>query len=215
MFGSSTLVAKRRLGAENSIDPNDGRLRICSNATNGTLLTDPGCSLVAASGDKDRYLLAFEPDDTKNDRELEGELPPEMTQLADRYLKVHRKNLLARGAGDPTNSLWIDRWGQPMADHSIRAQIKSRTAHAFGRHVWPHLFRAIAAIGFVDLAPEDAIVVPDLLGHASTQTAHKHDVLSEGMLAHRKVQSSVLKGRTEASARLRNANRGERKPGSD
>jgi integrase len=56
-----------------------------------------------------------------------------------------------------------------MLEHSIRAQIKKRSADAFGRHVWPHLFRAIAATGFVDHAPEDAALVPDLLGHASTQ----------------------------------------------
>ena len=112
---------------------------------------------------------------------------------------------LALGNGEVTDRLWIDRWGQPMLEHSIRAQIKKRSADAFGRHVWPHLFRAIAATGFVDHAPEDAALVPDLLGHASTQTAHRYYILSTGTLAHRAVQSSLMRRREAAAARLRNA----------
>ncbi len=153
--------------------------------------------------DNGRYRLSFEK--TKTDRPFDGELPPELTPRVDEYLRVHRANLLARGNGEVTDLLWIDRWGQPMLEHSIRAQIKIRTADAFGRHVWPHLFRAIAATGFVDHAPEDAALVPDLLGHASTQTAHKYYVLSTGTLAHKAVQSSLLRRREAAAARLRNA----------
>ena len=38
----------------------------------------------------------------------------------------------------------------------MRTQIEKRSRDALGRHVWPHLFRAIAATGFVDHAPEEA-----------------------------------------------------------
>ena len=85
----------------------------------------------------------------------------------------------------------------------MRTQIEKRSRDALGRHVWPHLFRAIAATGFVDHAPEEAGLLPDLLGHSSTQTAHKYYILSTGTLAHKAVQSSLMR-RREAAA-LRNA----------
>lgn len=155
--------------------------------------------------DIDRYRLTFEAEETKTKQPYDGELPPELTPYVEEYLRVHRANLLARGNVELTDRLWIDRWGQPMLEHSIRAQIKKRTADAFGRHVWPHLFRAIAATGFVDHAPEEAALVPDLLGHASTQTAHRYYILSKGTLAHRAVQSSLMRRRDAAVARLRKA----------
>lgn len=55
-----------------------------------------------------------------------------------------------------------------MEQHSIRAQIEKRTRDTFGRHVWPHLFRDIAAIGFVEEAVDDIRL---LLGHADTHLA--------------------------------------------
>lgn len=152
--------------------------------------------------DSDRYRLVFGEEETKTDRKIEGELPPEMTAMVGRYLDVHRRHLLSRGSGETTTSLRIDRWGRPMHESPIRTQIEKRTRDAFGRHVWPHLFRAIAATGFADLAPDEASLIPDLLGHASTQTAHKHYVLSRGMLAHKTVQTTLLEARAEAAARF-------------
>lgn len=157
--------------------------------------------------DIDRYRLTFEGEETKTKQPYDGELPPELTPYVEEYLRVHRANLLAQGNLEVTDRLWINRWGQPMQEPGIRAQIEKRTADAFGRHVWPHLFRAIAATGFVDHAPEEAALVPDLLGHASTQTAHRYYVLSTGTLAHRAVQSSLMRRREAAVARLRNADR--------
>src|SRR3546814_7160145 len=87
---------------------------------------------------------------SKNGDEINLELPPAMTSWIDFYLRVHRKALLARGDGRETRSLWINRWGTPASEHVIRDQIEKRTSDAFGRHVWPHLFRAIAGTGFVE-----------------------------------------------------------------
>jgi len=154
--------------------------------------------------DTDRYSLAFSEEETKTGSELESELPPALTPWVEEYLQVHRCKLIAR-ANDPlpTRHLWIDRWGQPMAEHSIRAQIKSRTRDAFGRHIWPHLFRAIAVTGLVDHAPEHFSVAPDLLGHSNDRTTRKHYLLSQGMQAHKVIQDAVLSGRAEAFARLK------------
>jgi integrase len=155
--------------------------------------------------DVDRYRLSFDDGETKTGRPFDGELPPELTPYVDEYLRVHRANLLARGDFAATDRLWINRWGQPLQEPGIRAQIEKPTSDAFGRHVWPHLFRAIAATGFVDHAPDDAPLVPDLLGHANTQTAHKYYILSTGTLAHKAIQSSLSRRREAAAARLKAA----------
>jgi len=81
------------------------------------------------------YRLSFDCDETKTNQPYDGELPPELTPYVDEYLRVHRSNLLARGDLSETDRIWIDRWGQPMLEHSIRAQIEKRSADAFGRHV--------------------------------------------------------------------------------
>jgi integrase len=148
--------------------------------------------------DNDRYLLAFAAAETKTRQSLAGELPPETTAMIDRYLRHYRRILLKRGTGEPTNAFWIDRWGRPMQEHSIRDQIEKRTRDTFGRHVWPHLFRTIAASGFVDLAPDEVSLLPDLLGHADVHTTHRHYVLANAMVAHQAVQDAVLTGRSEA-----------------
>jgi integrase/recombinase XerD len=154
--------------------------------------------------DSDRYWLAFSEEETKTGVEFKGELPPALTPWIEEYLQVHRRKLLAR-ARNPvqTRHLWIDRWGQPMAEASIRAQIEKRTRDAFGSHIWPHLFRAIAVTGLIDHAPEHFAVAPDLLGHSNDRTTRKHYVLSQGMQAHNVVQDAVLSGRAEAFARLK------------
>jgi integrase/recombinase XerD len=59
--------------------------------------------------------------------------------------------------------LWLDRWGRPMSSNAIRAQIESRTRDAFGKAVWPHLFRDCAVTELVDSAPDEIGLAPDLI----------------------------------------------------
>ena len=150
------------------------------------------------------FRLCFQPEDTKTARMVEGDLPPEMTEEVEYYLTELRPRLLARGRGEHSTSLWISRWGTPMAENSIRDAIKVRTADAFGRHVWPHLFRTIAATGFVDFAPDRTGLLPDLLGHSTVQTTHRYYVLSSAAKAHQAVTSAMLDRRAAAMARLKN-----------
>lgn len=151
---------------------------------------------------EDRYRLHFEREETKTGAEFDGELPPSLTPYIDWYLRFHRPTLLALGVGEKTGRLWIDRWGKPMSEAAIRAQIEFNTASAFGRPVWPHLFRAIAVTGVVDEAPEEIGITPDLLGHAGIQTTGRHYILASATRAHQRVQASFLDGRAEALRRL-------------
>lgn len=153
--------------------------------------------------DGDRYRLHFDKEETKTGREFNSNLPPGLTPHIDRYLRHHRPVLLVLGDGEKTGKLWINRWGKPLSEAAIRAQIEINTRNAFGRHIWPHLFRAIAVTGMVDEAPEAIGITPDMLGHASFQTTSRHYILASATRAHQRVQASFLEGRAAALIRLR------------
>lgn len=152
--------------------------------------------------DGDRYRLRFEAEETKTRRISEGELPPGLTPWIEWYLQVHRRRLLGQGEGHRTARLWIDRWGKPMAEHSVRNQINKRTIDAFGYNVWPHLFRNCAVTGLVDRAPNQIAIAPDLLGHATSQTTRKHYILARGNRARTMVQDAFTSARAKAIGRL-------------
>lgn len=150
----------------------------------------------------DVYEVRFSAEETKTSQPYEGELPPELTPWLDFYLRVHRKYLIEFSGAADTQALWISRWGTPMKSGAIRQQIKTRTRDAFGRHVWPHLFRTIAATGVVDHVPEKAAIIPDLLCHANLATGKRHYILSSAATAHSAVMSATLDRREAARARL-------------
>jgi len=153
--------------------------------------------------DDDRYCLFFTEEETKTTRSYQAELSPALSPYIDIWLRDHRRRLLARGDGVKTDRLWINRWGSPMGDGPIRAQIEKRTEVAFGRHVWPHLARSIAATSFVDHDPAMVALVSDLLGHSDQRTAHKHYILADAALAHEAVQTALEARRSAALARLK------------
>jgi site-specific recombinase XerD len=151
---------------------------------------------------QDRYVVKFGAAEVKVDRNQEGELPPNLTYWIDWYLNVHRRRLLSRGSYPASTWLWVNRSGCPLQDSAIRTQIEARTRAEFGLHLWPHLFRAAAATGLVDSAPEDISVASELLGHASVQTTAKHYILAREQVSHQAVQRTLLAARAEAMARL-------------
>jgi site-specific recombinase XerD len=99
------------------------------------------------------------------------------------------------------NHLWLDRWVQPMSSRAIRRQIERYTEQAFGKPIWPHLFRHCAATELVDSAPDQIAIAPDLLGHADLETTQRYYVLAEGMTAHVRVQEVIAARRRAAAAR--------------
>jgi hypothetical protein len=153
------------------------------------------------------YWLSFPEKETKTGEPFTGDLPASLPPWMEGYLNTHRPALLARGKDLATKRLWVDRWGQPMREHSMRDQINLRTRAAFGRNVWPHLFRHCALTGLVDHAPEQIAIAPDLLGHSSLQTTQKHYVLARGTRAHQAAQRSISEARQEARKRFEHKRR--------
>ena len=103
--------------------------------------------------------------------------------------------------GSVGGHLWLDRSGRPMRSAAIRQHIETRTKQAFGKAIWPHLFRDCAVTELVDCAPEEIGIAPDLVGHADLQTTKKHYIQALGMKAHAKVQEMVAARRRAAAAR--------------
>jgi integrase/recombinase XerD len=88
-----------------------------------------------------------------------------------------------------------------MSSRAIYEQIKSRTRQAFGKAIWPHLFRDCAVTELVDCAPEEIGIAPDLLRHADLQTTRKHYIQAVGMRAHARVQEVIAARRRAATSR--------------
>jgi integrase len=65
----------------------------------------------------------------------------------------------------------------------------------------PHLFRDIAVTEFVDCAPEEIGIAPDLLGHSDLRTTRKYYIRAHGMVAHLRVQDVIAARRRAAAAR--------------
>jgi integrase/recombinase XerD len=133
-------------------------------------------------------------------------VPPELTPYVDGWLQVHRAALHSSGArkgqvGGVGGHLWLDRYGRPMRSATIRQQIETRTRQAFGKAIWPDLFRDCAVTELVDCAPEEIGIAPDLLGHADLQTTKKHYIQAVGMKAHVRVQEVIAALRRAATSR--------------
>jgi integrase len=149
------------------------------------------------------YLVKLSATEMKTGRPYVAAVPPELTPYIDGWLKMHRPRLqlMARGHGQVGGHLWLNRYGRPMHSAAIRHQIEIRTKEAFGRHLWPHLFRDCAATELVDSAPDEIGIAPDLLGHANLQTTKKHYIQAVGMKAHARVQEVIAARRRAATSR--------------
>jgi integrase/recombinase XerD len=152
--------------------------------------------------DGDAYLVKLSATETKTGRPYVAAVPPELTPYIDRWLEIHRLRLqtFARGQAQVGGHLWINRYGRPMGSGAIRQQIEERTRQAFGKHVWPHLFRDCAVTELVDCAPEEIGIALDLLGHANLQTTKRHYIQAVGMRAHARVQEVIAARRRAATS---------------
>jgi integrase/recombinase XerD len=150
--------------------------------------------------DGGEYRIKLAAAETKTGRPYSAAIPPELMPYLDRWLQVYRPRLqsIARAQVDPGTHLWLSRWGRPMGSNAIRHQIEARTQRAFGKPVWPHLFRDCAVTELVDCAPEEIGITPDLLGHADLRTTHRHYIQAHGMTAHVRVQEMIARRRAAA-----------------
>jgi integrase/recombinase XerD len=153
--------------------------------------------------DGDAYLVKLSATETKTGRPYVAAVPDLLTSYVNSWLQMYRSILVqtfARGQTQVGGHLWISRYGRPMSSQAIRQQIELRTRHAFGKHVWPHLFGDCAVTELVDCAPEEIGIAPDLLGHSDLQTTKRHYIQAVGMKAHARVQEVIAARRRAATS---------------
>ncbi len=146
-----------------------------------------------------RYLLRFEPDETKTGARIEDPLPVEIEPFLKIFCSIHRPALLKQGGRKAnTTALWIDRSGKKMGEAAVRDTIKRWTKLKFGKHVWPHLFRDAAATSIAQDDPEHVGVITSVLSHTSIGTAKKHYDQSTKLKASRESAEMIHVLRTSA-----------------
>jgi integrase/recombinase XerD len=150
------------------------------------------------------YRLEFTAAETKNGRPYVAAVPDELTPYLNDYFRVHRPSFQALGMADDGSvggRLWLGYLGKPLSSRGIERQITLRTKEAFGRSIYPHLFRDISVTELVDSAPDEIGIAHDLLGHADLRTTRKHYIQAQGMVAHLRVQDVIAARRRAATSR--------------
>jgi integrase len=120
------------------------------------------------------WWCTFAASEMKEGNPIEFPLPDWLTPHLERYIEVHRPQLLA---GSNTLRLWISMRGGQMTENAVYYRIIDVTTREIGRPINPHLMRDIAATFVADESPEDIGIVPDLLAHRDQRTAdlsYKH-----------------------------------------
>jgi hypothetical protein len=88
------------------------------------------------------YWLIFGTDATKTHTPIEEPLPDDLTPYLELFLRTWRPALLRQakkyGGASAHRRLWVDRFGNPMKEFTLRSLIKRYTENEFGIGLWPH-----------------------------------------------------------------------------
>jgi len=140
------------------------------------------------------YRLYFSADEVKGRRPIDTAVPASLVEDFDRYLDHYRPILLSRGdRQSPTssNALWVSNTATALDPNSIPNRIKKHTRAAFGKHLWPHLFRDCAATTIAIDDPKHARSIMNILGHSSLTTSEKHYNQARSLEASRRYQKVI------------------------
>jgi integrase len=139
------------------------------------------------------WWVAFAADETKGAADLIFPWPEDLTPALERYLAVHRPVLLqgARDPAKPVNVLWVALGGRAMGKAAIQTQVRSRTEDQFGKSIFPHAFRHLAATTIATADPANTEDASKMLGHRDKKTTEEHYIRSDMMHAGRRLQAVV------------------------
>jgi integrase/recombinase XerD len=125
-----------------------------------------------------RYWLTFSAEDTKTGAAIDEPLPDDLIPYLEAFLQSWRPVLVRRASkvnGDPAHRrLWVDRYGAPMRENTLRSMIERYTKNRFGTAIWPHLFRDCLLTSLAVDQPDLMSISATLLGHAKSDTGNKH-----------------------------------------
>ena len=126
--------------------------------------------------------------ETKTASPIDEPLPADLVPYLEEFLTTWRPLLLRQATKHPPvpvhRRLWVDVFGKPMTESTLREIIKRRTKKEFGTALWPHLFRDC-------LLTSVAIDQPDLMRTSSVllgayQLQNRREALQSGPYAARR-----------------------------
>lgn len=146
---------------------------------------------------RDEIVLHFVPEDMKDKKARQFRVPDDLVEPLTLYIEVLRPMLLN---GKETDALWISRNGKPMTPDDLTKELHRTTKRLLGIGMHAHAFRHVAATTIAEVAPEQANIIRDILGHATIEMSVKHYNLAEGSRRCNELQSIVGNLRSQASA---------------
>jgi integrase len=117
-------------------------------------------------GRSKRALIVIAADETKNDVQLELELP---LVLSNR-LWAMRNEIAPSITGQRPKTVFVTVTGKPKSIPAIRVGIERTVLRRLGVHITPHQFRHFAAKLILDANPGAYELARQLLGHRSMRT---------------------------------------------
>jgi integrase len=111
-------------------------------------------------------LVTFKREETKNDVQLEFEIP---TVLAER-LYVYRNEIAPAVVGQRPDIMFVTKTGKPRSQAAIAIAIQKTVLRYLGVKLTPHQFRHLAAKIILDANPGAFELVRQVLGHTNPKT---------------------------------------------
>jgi hypothetical protein len=132
----------------------------------------------------DRYWIVFADNETKQRRDTEDYLPPDLTPFIDRYINCHRW-VLRSYAKPPEDepAVWLSEKGTRLGAAAISFQVKLRTHRAFGVAIPPHRFRDCLATSIAYELPGHVYVGAPMLHQSTLGVMERHYDQSEARCA--------------------------------
>ena len=108
-----------------------------------------------------KFILRFGPEDMKDKRAHEFELPAQLVEPMRRYLLEYRQ---LPPHGELSTRLWIVKSGSPFTYEGFQHHMVRLTRKEFGIPLYPHAFRSIAATSIATDDPEHVTIIADVPG---------------------------------------------------
>jgi integrase len=151
-------------------------------------------------------LLVIPAEETKNSNPIEAELPRDVAELLDLYVRQYRPRLLA----SPSPWLFPGQSGGRRTTGGFGAQLSALIRKEAGVTMTPHQFRHLAAKLYLDRHPGDYETVRRLLAHKSLVTTMRfYRELDSALAVQRygEVVSELLSGDRDRLAMRRRSGR--------
>lgn len=150
------------------------------------------------------FVLSFGPEDMKDRKPHEFELPPQLLEPMQRYLLEFRKVLLR---GNSSALLWITEYGTPYTYGGFQKRLPVITLEEFGIALRPHAFRSIVATLIATEDPEHVNIIAEVLRHSTLAMSEKHYNRANGVKAISDLQQVVQEVRRAGKRRGREMKR--------